>query len=276
MKNRHWPVGMLMATSYLATWTNVRADCIVGNNHASDPNGPPIWSCDLECKSGGHTCQTLISGCLISENCVCTPPPPPPPPPASPEPPVAEYWERKDGVFDITPNEPCYPLCENFPASVPLSEASDFASIRTKIAQLAGREVSSVQARAYGYFFSTEPSYNPGTAGWAPVGSSEGFMVRHDVNPDGSVRVRLCRFPFGGVPELVSDQTLSPPGGTLLVRVTVGDRDLVFAFKEEAVTWEDWAAHHVARQDAWRGDFEANSTATPFAFAVARASAPCE
>lgn len=158
---------------------------------------------------------------------------------------------------------------------MPLAEAFDFASMRLKRAELAGRDVFSVNARAYGYFFSTDSSYDPGTAGWAVEGSPEGFMVRRDVNSDGSKRIRVCRFSIGGVPRLVSDQTLSAPG-TLLVRFTLLDRDLVFAFKEETVSWDDWAANHGAHQDAWRDDFGANSTAPPFGFTVARASAPCE
>ncbi len=257
--------------------TETIADCINCVNHSQNPD-IPVWSCELTPQNGGTSCQTLLGGCLISGNCIYTPPPPPPPPPPEPEPPgpvASTLYEQQEGIFDLGPSEPCDPLCDNFPASVPLAEAFDFASIRTKVARLSGKPVSSIGIKAAGYFFSTAESYDPGTAGWVVRGWPAGFMYRRDLNPDGSLRLRVCRFGVGGTPEVVSDQTLSG-SGTLLVRFTVHGRDIVYAFKEEVVTWSDWAANHVSRQQAWQNDFQANATGMPWAFSIARASGTCE
>ncbi len=250
------------------------ADCINCVNEGTPDVA--VWLCKLTAANGGDTCQTTGGGgCLVSGNCTYTPPPPPPPEPEPPGPVADHLYEQHEGIFDLGPDEPCYPLCDNFPASVPLAEAFDFASIRAKVAQLSGKPVSSIAVKAPGYFFSTAASYNPGTTGWAVGGWSQGLMYRRDLNPDGSLRLRLCRFSIGGAPQVVSDQTLSG-SGTLLVRFTVHGRDLVYAFKEQEVTWSAWAANHVSSQQAWTSDFQANATGTPWAFSVAQASTTCE
>jgi hypothetical protein len=249
------------------------ADCI--NCVRDDDAG---WVCKLTASNGGDTCQTVGgNACTVTGTCVYLPPPQPPPPPPLPGPHDTKLASFFGAYLDLGPSDDCYPLCSNFPASVPLAEAFDFASIRLKAANLAGKPASEVAIRSRAYFGSTSPAFafNPGTAGVLVDGGSEGFIIRRDLATDGSARVRVCKFSVGQPAEAVSDQTLGD-SGTLLVRLPLNGRDVVLAFKTVMQTTDDFESMHVADQAAWASDFEANRSGIPWEIAVGHASTDCQ